>query len=159
RTVGHHELDRLAFRDAPHRLDVLSKLPDVISSATDDADLFGRLTDMLLAGIRRADAVALVALPPAEKRSRADIVLTEPSMKVWQWDRRLSGEGDFEPSKRLVSAAVAEQKQTVLHVWGAPPPNAPNASANDPFTLQGKFDWAFCTPIFCDACQGWAIYV
>src|SRR4051812_13657095 len=27
RTIGHHELDRLAFRDAPHRLDVLSRLP------------------------------------------------------------------------------------------------------------------------------------
>jgi adenylate cyclase len=144
RTVGHHELDRLAFRDAPHRLDVLSKLPDVISSATDDNDLFGKLVDMLLAGIRRADAAALVALPD------------DDHMKVLHWDRRLSGEGDFQPSKRLVSAAAAEQKQTVLHVWGAEP-GAP--AERDPFTLQGRFDWAFCTPVYCDACQGWALYV
>jgi adenylate cyclase len=147
RTVGHHELDRLAFRDAPHRLDVLSKLPDVISSAADDADLFGRLVDMLLAGVRRADAVALVALTASRH------------MKVLHWDRRLAGEGDFEPSKRLVNAAVAEQKQTVLHVWGAPSGESGSGAPPDPFTLQGKFDWAFCTPIHCDACPGWAIYV
>ncbi len=136
RAVGHHELDRLAFRDAPHRLDVLSKLPDVISSATDDADLFARLVDMLLAGIRRADAVAVVSLPPSDEG--------DGRMTVLHWDRRLSGEGDFEPSKRLVAAAVAEQKQTVLHVWGV---TQPGASMDDPFTLQGRFDWAFCTPV------------
>ncbi len=145
RTVGHHELDRLAFRDAPHRLDVLSKLPEVISSATDDNDLFARLVDMLLAGIRRADAVAIVSLPPDGAR-----------MKLLHWDRRLSGEGDFEPSKRLVSAAVAEQNQTVLHVWGATPQGA---VAVDSFTLQGGFDWAFCSPVRCDACPGWGLYV
>jgi adenylate cyclase len=144
RTVAHHELDRLAFRDAPHRLDVLSKLPDVISSATDDADLFSRLVDMLLAGIRRADAVAIVALPD------------DARMNVLHWDRRLANAGDFAPSKRLVTAAVAEQKQTVLHVWGV----TPGAERpDDPFTLQGQFDWAFCTPIQCEACLGWALYV
>src|SRR6266545_1246503 len=60
RTIGHTELERLKFRDAPHRLDVLSKLPEVISSASNDADLFARLGDMLLAGVPRADAIALV---------------------------------------------------------------------------------------------------
>ena len=146
RTVGHHELDRLAFRDAPHRLDVLSRLPEVISHATDDADLFGRLVDMLLAGIRRADAVALVALTD-----------DDAPMRVLHWDRRLSGEGDFEPSKRLVKEAVAQQKQTVLRVWGAPA--QPESSPTNPYTLQGQFDWAYCTPIYSDACPGWAMYV
>lgn len=146
RTVGHHELDRLAFRDAPHRLDVLSRLPDVISSATDDADLFGRLVDMLLAGIRRADAVAMVAIQPGQER-----------MAVLHWDRRLSGEGDFMPSKRLVANAVTEQKQTVLHVWGVTPQNT--ATNEDPYTLQGRFDWAFCAPVHCEACPGWGLYV
>lgn len=143
RTIGHRELDGLAFRDAPHRLDVLSRLPDVISGASDDADLFGRLGDMLLAGIRRADVVAVVALAPGG----------EPPT-VLHWGRRLSGGGDFEPSRRLVAAAVAEQKQTVLHVWGGS-----QADTGDAFTLQERFDWAFCTPVPCDACPGWALYV
>jgi adenylate cyclase len=137
RTVMHHELDRIAFRDAPHRLDVLSKLPDVISSAADDPDLFARLCDMLLAGIRRADAVALVT-PDA----------------VLQWDRRFTGEGDFEPSRRLIAEAVEKRNQTVLHVW-----NADRAQPADPFTMRGRFDWAFCTPVGNEACPGWALYV
>ncbi|MCI0701243.1 MAG: adenylate/guanylate cyclase domain-containing protein [Planctomycetia bacterium] len=138
-TIGHGELNRLAFRDAPHRLDVLSKLPEVISSATDDNDLFSRLVDMLLAGIRRADAVAIVT----------------PD-KVLHWDRRFAGAGGFEPSKRLISEAVTGRKQTVLHVWGA---TAEGTNASDPFTLQGRFDWAFCTPVHCDACHNWGLYV
>ena len=141
-TAGRHELDRLAFRDAPHRLDVLSKLPGVISSATDDADLFAKLANMLLAGVRRAAAVAVVSLH-------------DDKLTVLHWDRRLSGEGDFSPSRRLVASAVAQQG-TVLHVWKATPGAAePGAS----FTLEGQFDWAVCVPVVCDACSGWALYV
>ncbi len=110
----HHELDRLAFRDAPHRLDVLSKLPDVISSAADDPDLFARLCDMLLAGIRRADAVALVT-----------------PEKVLHWDRRFAGEGEFVPSHRLIVEAVEKQKQTVLHVWSS----RTSQTRNEQFTM------------------------
>ena len=139
RTVAPRELDRIAFRDAPHRLDVLSRLPEVISSATDDPDLFSRLGDMLLAGVRRADAVALVT--PA---------------KVLHWDRRLAGEGAFEPSRRLISEAVEKQKQTVLHVWGAERAGGGDA---DLFTLRGGFDWAFCVPVLGEACPGWGLYV
>jgi adenylate cyclase len=137
RTVMHRELHGFAFRDAPHRLDVLSKLPDVIASATDDPDLFARLCDMLLAGIRRADAVALVT------RDR-----------VLHWDRRLTSEGDFEPSRRLVAEAVEKQNQTVLHVW-----SADRERTEDRFTMRGQFDWAFCTPLGEEAVRGWAIYV
>jgi adenylate cyclase len=28
-----------------------------------------------------------------------------------------------------------------------------------PFTLLGKFDWAFCTPVHCEVCPGWGLYV
>jgi adenylate cyclase len=138
RTVAPRELDRIAFRDAPHRLDVLSRLPEVISSAADDPDLFSRLGDMLLAGIRRADAVALVT--PA---------------KVLHGDRRLAGEGAFEPSRRLITEAVEKQKQTVLHVWGAERDHA----GEEQFTLRGGFDWAFCVPVKGEACPGWGLYV
>ena len=136
-TVMHRELDRLAFRDAPHRLDVLSKLPDVISSAADDPDLFARLCDMLLAGIRRAGAVALVT-----------------PETVLQWDRRFAEAGEFAPSRRLIAEAVEKQKQTVLNVWGAEPARTPER-----FTLSGGFDWAFCTPVAGECCPGWALYV
>ncbi|HEV3438910.1 MAG TPA: adenylate/guanylate cyclase domain-containing protein [Gemmata sp.] len=158
RTVSRDELDRLAFRDAPHRLDVLSKLPDVISSATDDPDLFARLGDMLLAGIRRADAVALVASSAFggdSKEQASSQAAPGDRVKVLHWDRRFTGEGTFEPSRRLIVEAVEKQNKTVLHVWGSE--NA--GPATDRFTLRGGFDWAFCTPVAGEACPGWGLYV
>lgn len=139
RTVAARELDHFAFRDAPHRLDVLSRLPEVISSASDEGDLFGRLGDMLLAGVRRADAVAVV----------------KPGV-VLHWDRRLAGDKRFEPSFRLVSEAVDKQKRTVLHVWGN---KRDGAAESSHYTLDQDFDWAFCTPVSGEACPGWGIYV
>src|SRR5579872_7446621 len=141
-TVAPGELSGVAFRDAPHRLDVLSRLPAVISSASDDPDLFSRLADMLLAGIRRAEAVALVQALPSGGDSK-DQSASQPGahehVTVLHWDRRFTREGTFEPSRRLIVEAVEKQNQTVLHVWGS----EETRSANDRFTLRGGFDWAF----------------
>jgi adenylate cyclase len=178
RTIAHHELNRLKFRDAPHRLDVLSKLPDVIGSATNDADLFARLVGMLLAGIARADAVAIVEVehlgqhgepgasatgdgstPVADAPGPPDpgsLGSPEPAVHVLHWDRRLAGEGPFEPSRKLVAEAVAGRDQTVLHVWTDDKPAAADAPQ---YTLQGQFDWAFCTPVHGEGCRGWGLYV
>jgi adenylate cyclase len=155
RTIAHTELERLKFRDAPHRLDVLSKLPEVISSATNDADLFARLGDMLLAGVPRADAVALVEVEMgAVEVHGPEGSQPEPAIRILHWDRRRTGEGGFEPSRRLVTEAIANQAQTILHVWSSQEP--PGA---DQFTLQGRFDWAFCTPVIGEGCRGWGLYV
>ena len=157
RTIGHTELERLKFRDAPHRLDVLSKLPEVISSASNDADLFARLADMLLAGVPRADAVALVEVEMGSVEVAGPVgSRPEPAIRLLHWDRRRSGEGAFEPSRKLVIESIANQQQTILHVWSsqdAPDPDAPA------FTLQGRFDWAFCTPVVGEGCRGWGLYV
>jgi len=139
RTIGVQELERLPFRDAPRRLDVLTKLPKVISSAADNRELFEQLTHLLLAGVPRADVVALVAARDGG------------GVEILHWDRRLPTPGGFDPSRRLVLDAVEHLKDTVLHVW--------QTTAGSNYTLQGNFDWAFCTPIRGDACPGWGIYV
>jgi adenylate cyclase len=173
RTIAHDELTRLKFRDAPHRLDVLSKLPDVIRSAANDPDLFARLVDMLLAGIARADAVAIVEVETLHDPARDSGVITatrrvvpregepapgspDPAVRVLHWDRRLAGEGPFEPSRKLVAEAVATRDQTVLHVWSDP---ATPPVADPQYTLHGRFDWAFCTPVRGEGCRGWGLYV
>ena len=63
RAFAAEELLRIRFGDAPHKLDVLTRLPNVISGATSDAELFVRLVDMLLTGIARADVVGLIEVP------------------------------------------------------------------------------------------------
>ena len=55
-------LKQVQFRNPDHRIEVLSRLPDVISGATGDQELFVRLVSMLLAGVLRADAAAVVAV-------------------------------------------------------------------------------------------------
>ena len=52
----------MQFRNPDHRIEVLSRLPDVISGAAGDTELVVRLVSMLLAGVPRADAAAVVAV-------------------------------------------------------------------------------------------------
>jgi adenylate cyclase len=74
-------------------------------------------------------------------------------VNVLHWDRRLAIGEDFQPSQRLITEAV-QRGQSVLHVWTAASDSKAHA-----FTITENIDWAFCTPIQCDACKGWAIYV
>ena len=55
-------LRQVQFRNPDHRIEVLTRLPDVISGAAGDEELFVRLVSMLLAGVPRADAAAVVAV-------------------------------------------------------------------------------------------------
>jgi adenylate cyclase len=145
RTVSPRELQGIPFRDAPHRIDVLNRLPDVISSATEETELVVQLVNMLLAGIPHADVIGLVCLDKPEENS---------TVRVLYWDhRRQLTQIGFRPSQRLTLAAIGQQ-HTVLHVWGAAP-----QSGSPTFTLAGDFDWAFCTPVRNASCKNWGIYV
>ena len=143
-TFSPQYLRRIRFHNADHRIDVLSRLPDLISGAATDSELYVRLVNMLLAGIPRASAVALVFAGPDT---------SDPAVEILHWDRRLATGGDFQPSQRLIVEAV-ERRQSVLHVWGSAP-DAPGPQ----FTLRDNVDWSFCTPILGADCNGWAVYV
>jgi len=139
------ELQRVRFRDADQRIEVLSHLPDVISGAVNDPELFIRLVNMLLAGIPRSSAVALIEVDESGRRAAPVCIL--------HWDRRLASSAAFQPSQRLILDAL-RRKESVLHVWGA----APDPKAAQ-FTVSANVDWAFCTPVLGEACRGWGIYV
>ncbi|HEV3004464.1 MAG TPA: FHA domain-containing protein, partial [Pirellulales bacterium] len=139
------ELQRVRFRNADQRIEVLCRLPDVISGAVNDTELFIRLVNMLLAGVPRADAVALIEVDESGHRPAP--------VNVLHWDRRLVTGSDFQPSQRLILEAV-RRKESVLHVWGA----ASDALASR-FTVSANVDWAFCTPVLGEACRGWGVYV
>ncbi len=48
------ELRRIAFRNANERIEILSRLPDLIKGATSDSELFVRLVNLVLSGVPRA---------------------------------------------------------------------------------------------------------
>jgi len=138
-------LQGVRFRNADQRIDVLSRLPEIISGAGSDNELFVRLVNVLLTGIPRASAAAIVAVRPG--------AAGDPVIDVLHWDRRLLTGEDFQSSERLILQAI-EQRKSVVHVWGGSPERAAGG-----FTLGEDVDWAFCTPVQGDACRGWAIYV
>lgn len=143
RTISVPELERIPFRDAHHPIEVLSRLPEVISGAATDSELAVRLVSMMLAGIRRADAIAVV-----------ETTDDSGAVKVLHADTRVPAMRDFRPSQRLVREAILRQQQTVVHVWGAA--SEPGTAT---FTAGGNFDWAFCTPVRGEANKGWGMYV
>jgi adenylate cyclase len=161
-------LRQVRFRHPDHRIEVLGRLPQVISGAAGDAELFVRLVSMLLAGISRADAAAVVAVEPAAEAAAGqpggedvsprrlleeDFASERLGVRVLHWDQRLMIASDFHSSRGLILQAV-RQHQSILHVWRG----AESAQAQG-FTESETFDWAFCTPVLGKACSGWGLYV
>ncbi len=139
-------LQHVRFRNADQRIEVLSRLPDVISGANDDAELYVRLVNLLLAGIGRAVAVALVEVNLRPEQGHP--------IRVLHWDRRYASSGTFQPSQRLI-LRTAQRRQSMLHVWGV----SEMDSSITALTIGAeRFDWAFCVPTR-DADPCLAIYV
>lgn len=143
-------LKEIAFRNPDHRLEILSRLPEVISGATDDSELCVRLVSMLLAGVPRTETAAVVTSDPG---ATAEGSHGRANITVLHWDQRRVVQEDFRPSERLILEAI-RQRQSILHVWeGAEP------SVSQPFTARGNFDWAFCTPLLGNGSPEWALYL
>jgi adenylate cyclase len=162
RTFGADELRRYRFREADKRIDVLSRLPEIISGSASDQELCTRLVNLLLNGIDRATAAAVVQVSAKSKvqNSKSSHPTTNVEseklnsfVEVLHWDRRILASSDFHPSERLIRQAVAA-KESVAHVW-----SESHARAEGEFTLSEGVDWAFCTPVPGQACAGWALYV
>jgi adenylate cyclase len=176
-------LRQVQFRHPDHRIEVLSRLPEVISGAAGDAELFVRLVSVLLAGVPRADAAAVVALdegqisPWTVDREKWNVESQPSTDHVPPSTFHDPRSTDHVPpstvhapprvlhwDQRLVIIADFQpsqglileslrQRQSVLHVWRG----AEGAGAA--FTESETFDWAFCTPVPGKACAGWGLYV
>ncbi len=144
-TFSSQYLQKIQFRTTGAHIEVLGRLPEVISGAGSDSELSVRLVNLLLTGLPRAGAAALVVVTHLDEK--------RPEIEVLHWDRRLVVEGDFQPSERLILDAI-RRRESVLHVW-----NAADAAGSSTFTVSQGVDWAFCTPVGGKACQGWGIYV
>lgn len=143
-TFSPQYLQQMQFRNARARIDVLGRLPEVISGAANETELFIRLINLLLTGIPTADAVALV------RAAHSDDPQEVPPIEVLHWDRRMLSGGAFEPSERLIREAIT-RGESVLHLW--------SEQSESRFTARKDTDWAFCTPVMGETLRGWAIYV
>ena len=123
------ELRKIRYQDPENRIEVLTHLPEVISGAQDDNELFSRLANLLLKGVVHAEAVAIVTTSGTEE------------VQMLHWDRRHETAGPFRPSRRLVTEALERRQSSVLHIWEKDAPQPHDK------TLMQEFDWAYCTPV------------
>lgn len=173
-------LRQARYRDADQRIEVLSRLPEIIQGSNTDEELFHRMVNLLMQGIERASFVAIVAdsalmsQPVAPKNTLSNSTseasenvlapgvaglseslgasLTDQGIRVLHWDSRNLTGHQFSPSAGLIRQALATQ-ESVLHVWSR------TLNSESTFTQSENVDWAFCTPINSEACPGWAIYI
>lgn len=168
-TFSAHLLRQNKYKDADKRIEVLSKLPEIISGASTDQDLCQRVVSLVLKGVPEASFVAILRLKEDEDdtqaefttkiddedsavqaRTRLDLQFSS-ELDVLHWDSSSMGRQQFAPSTGLLRTAIQRQ-ESVLHVWS-------RSVANPTFTQSENVDWAFCTPVTSQACPGWAIYV
>ena len=142
-SISKEELHQISFSDAPHRLNVLGHLSKIIFSITNESELFAQTINLLLEGIRKANAIALVKADGNE-------------IQVLHADYRVHSGGEFKPSRRLSREAILNVGRSVVHVWSG---EQQSGESSERFTLLGNFDWAFCSPLRGEACQGLGIYV
>jgi adenylate cyclase len=135
-------LRRKDFRDAAARIEVLSRLPDLIASSSSDEELLVRVSSVLLQSTPSAAAVAIVAAGDSESAP----------LQILHYDTRVPGSEGPTVSTRLVRSTI-EKRASTLHLW------AESRADSVAYTASEDVDWAFCVPLRSEACPGWALYV
>jgi len=153
-----NEIRNFKIHNPEKRLDVLSKLPQLISLEGTQADFVKNLSTLLLQAIPNADATAVIvgleegdnlaesilSINFQDKEYRASVATSEKFHH--------KQEIPFRPSSRLIQTAL-ETGESQLHEWSE------EDSSSIQYTLTGDLNWAFCIPIQAEACKGWCLYV
>ncbi len=149
----HEMLRRRHFRDAASRIEMLSRLPDLITSSGSDEELLVRVTSVLLQSTPAASAVAIASVSSEQAAgASADEDADSQPVQILHYDSRTPGKDGPPVSARLVRSAI-KKRESMLHLWSA---SRRDASA---YTASEDVDWAFCVPLRSQACPGWALYV
>ena len=143
----HVALRRKHFRDVNARIDVLTRLPDLIASSDSDQELLVRVTSVLLQSTPSAEAVSI--LSAAELKTDPDAPI-----EVLHYDNRSATLGGSPISRRLVKRSI-EKRESILNVWAG----GDSQYTTSAFTAREDVDWAYCVPLRTEACHGWVIYI
>ncbi len=143
-------LRRRNFRDTAARIEMLSRLPDLITSSSSDEELLVRVTSVLLQSTPAASAVAVVAVDGFTRDAKQ--TFDDAPIRVLHYDSR-SPETEEPPiSARLVRGTISKRAST-LHLRTG---GREDAAA---YTVGEDVDWALCVPLRSEACPGWALYL
>ncbi|CAN5844268.1 adenylate/guanylate cyclase domain-containing protein [soil metagenome] len=133
------------FRDANHRIDLLSRLPQVLARASSRSES-SRLAALLAEGLPHADTVIFV-------KTDSDAEPDSPIEELHRWQHKMYRGQPIAFSRQLVRNAI-RRRQSIVHKWyERPDPTRPQ------YTIAEETDWAFCTPLRGESINGQAIYV
>ena len=98
-TYAPSQLRQVRYRDADRRIEVLSRLPEIISSSSSDEELHVRVVNLLMQGIPQATFVAIVSKAlPAQANQDANSASAVPGSTDrvgTSSDQRSSAAGEF----------------------------------------------------------------
>ncbi|QDT65013.1 adenylate/guanylate cyclase domain-containing protein [Calycomorphotria hydatis] len=138
-SFSRQEMERVNFHDADKRIEILTRLPETILSASNEEDSKRRLLEMILTGIPRSEHASIVTFEGDRSqvlasRSRRDLADTVPL------------------SHRLLRATL-ERNRTVAHVWRT------GDDRSLAYTAAAGVDWAICTLLDSSSEQTQLLYV
>lgn len=148
------ELQEVQFSNNARQMELLCDLPDVIATATSDADLGQLIAGLLLDAIPESVAVAVAQYDDSTVDILGDqdpLAPLDQRPQMMRVRTRDGYEGRFLPSRMLVGQAFRSNSPTV-HIWGT-------REETGQFTLSDDLNWAFCVPVPGAASKGWCMYV
>jgi|694.fasta_scaffold16599_6 adenylate cyclase len=102
-TYAPSQLRQVRYRDADRRIEVLSRLPEIISSSSSDEELHVRVVNLLMQGIPQATFVAIVSKAlPAQANQDANSASEVPGSTDrvgTSSDQRSSAAGEFRSAR------------------------------------------------------------
>lgn len=145
-------LRRRIYRDVGNRIEMLSRLPDLITGSTSDSELLVRVAGVLLQATASATAVAILRVELDPKGSG--------NVQVLHYDSRTPELAGPRPSGRLARQTI-ECGESVLHLWGGGRMISQGCveESRPAFTADEGVDWAFCVPVPGEASPGWVLYI
>ncbi|MBI2477709.1 MAG: hypothetical protein HYV60_03395, partial [Planctomycetia bacterium] len=146
------ELRKIAFRNSEQQMEILAKLPRLISGSHSDEELGGLVSQLLLDAISEAEAVAVAHFDETELPVDEAMIDDFPKPLTLRFETRDGFSGRFNPSRRMILKALLQQA-SVMHIWDS------EGQTSGEFTISEGLGWAFCTPIRGESCQGWCMYV
>ena len=135
------------------QLEVLSKLPGVISGSHTDEDLGALLSRLLLDAVPPAEAVAVAHFDETRLPKNEASIDSFPKPLTLRVETRENFTGRFSPSRKILLRALKEQT-SVMHIW-----EGKDDEEGGGFTVSEGLGWAFCAPICGESSQGWRLYV
>lgn len=154
------QLEEIPFSNPAVALKAMEQLPSTIKAAANEQGLFRQMLKVIMDAMPRADAAAIVRIPPGCPPGERRLAIVESNIR----SPVHFGPKGFVPSRKLSHKAITEfRKRSHLHIWSTDPKDVVGADAEAAdMTLasmhqQNVTPWAICTP-FQDGSK-YALYI